>query len=168
MELILSRKPHDEAWKLYEQSFPYCERRGRERHNEVLNDPNFFPYHIMENEEFVGLLYYWVWDDIAFGEHLATRPELRGGGYGAKAVKAWQELVKDKTLMLEIEDPVDELTSRRRHFYLRQGMLDTSFWHMHPSYREPKEPHKLLIMSYPNVPTQSQFDAFLKQSLAVL
>lgn len=168
MELILSREPNDQAWELYESSFPYCERRGRDRHNEVLKNEDFKPYHIMEGDEFIGLLYFWEWGDVCFGEHLATRPELRGVGYGAKAVKAWQKLVGEKTILLEIEDPVDDITCRRQQFYRRNGMMDTPFWHMHPSYREPKEDHKLLIMSYPRVATKEQFDKFLKESLAVL
>lgn len=60
----------------------------------------------------MGLLLYWEAEDFRYVEHFCVRPELRGRRYGAKAL---EELGRDgKTVVLEIDPPVDDIARRRQ------------------------------------------------------
>lgn len=168
MELRLSREPHKMAWELYEISFPEYERRTKERHEEILAHPKFFPYHIYENNQFVGILYFWDWGTLIYGEHLATLPQVRGGGLGAKAIKEFYKIIGQKTLILEIDPPVTDVAIRRQKFYERLGLVTNDYHYVHPSYRANYHPHKLVIMSYPELISQEMFDQFKKTTLSVV
>ena len=63
-------------------------------------------------------------------EHFCVRPELRGRRYGAKAL---EELGRDgKTVVLEIDPPVDDIARRRQGFYQRCGFAVNPYPHVHP------------------------------------
>lgn len=148
-----------EAWELYENSFPLCERRSLDHHIKAVDDNAFYPMVITENGEFIGILFYWLYNDkYCYVEHLATSPEKRCGGYGAKIMKKLQEL--GYITLLEIEPQVDELTTRRRGFYERQDFVMNDHLHIHPSYRPTTSPHKLEVMSYPREITNEEFLCF--------
>lgn len=57
--------------------------------------------------------------------------------------------MSDKTILLEIDPPVDKISIKRKVFYQRIGFIQSSKTYIHPSYREKTEPHQLMIMSYP-------------------
>lgn len=168
MELILSREPNDQAWELYEASFPEYERRIKQRHEEMLLHNNFMPYQIYEQGKFLGILYYWDWGNFIYLEHLATVPAQRGGGFGAKVLSELFERTKGKTIILEIDPPVTEIALRRQKFYERQGLLTNDHDYTHPSYRANYHPHKLVIMSYPNLIANDMFEEFKKTTLSVV
>lgn len=168
MELKLSREPHELAWKLYQESFPKCERRSKERHEEILKLPNFMPYHIYENGEFIGFVYLWNWNTFYYGEHLATLPEVRGGGVGAKVLQELFKIIDGQMLILEIDPPITEIAKRRQKFYERLGIITTDHDFIHPSYQLPQDPHKLVIMSYPTAVSKVLFEEFKEKTLSVI
>lgn len=148
-----------EVWDLYEASFPLCEQRSLHQHIKAIDDEAFHAMVITENDEFIGLLFYWLYDDkYCYGEFLATLPEKRFGGYGAKAVEKFKEM--GYITLIEIEPQVDEMTTRRRGFYERQGFIMNNHAHIHPSYRPTTSAHELQIMSYPRLLTNEEFLRF--------
>lgn len=150
---------NDQAWKLYFESFPLCEQRPYEDHIAKLSDPAFHADVIVEDDQFQGILYYWIYDDkYCYVEHLATRPEQRGSGCGARAMKLLQE--KGLVIILEIDPPVDEISKRRQGFYERQGLVLNPYLHIHPSYRPSTEPHELRLMSWPRPIDEQEFARF--------
>lgn len=153
-----------QAWQLVENSFPLEEQRPLDQHIKALSDSAFHAEIITDNERFIGILFYWVYDDnYCFGEHLATNPELRGGGYGAKIMRHLMD--KGYITILEIEPPVDEITIRRRNFYERLGFQLNDYKHIHPSYRPTTSAHELKVMSYPRQITPQEFARFRDYSL---
>lgn len=89
----------------------------------------------------------------SFPEH-----ELRGRKYGQRALEKLNE--KGKTVILEIDPPVDEISIRRKGFYERCGFRANPYEHVHPAYHRACEGHRLVVMSCPGQLTGEQYDAF--------
>lgn len=137
----------DEVFALMEESFPPEERREKDAARAILKNRAYRLYRITDGGEFIGLLGVWRLSDFIFIEHFATRPELRGRGYGTLALKALFKMYS--SAVLEVEPPESELTSRRIAFYERCGFHLSRDEYYQPSYREGGEPVRLMLMSYP-------------------
>ena len=138
------------AWALYESAFPANECWGEEQYIAAFaNDPAFVADGIWLGEEFVGLIFYWDTGRYCYVEHFAIDPRYRNQHLGSRVMQAM--IRRYPHLVLEIEEPVDELTTRRSHFYMRQGLvLNPEYEYIHPSYRPPFEHFPLVLMSYPD------------------
>ena len=148
----------DWLYDLYMQSFPVHEQRLRERQEGVLGHPEYHCDLLCQGETRVGLLMWWAGPGFRYVEHFCVRPELRGRRYGAKAL---EELGRDgKTVVLEIDPPVDDISIRRRHFYERLGFVANPYEYIHPSFRKPFTPHQLILMSYPGPLTYDEARGF--------
>ena len=155
----------DQAWDIYEQSFPLCEQRPLDEHIRALADPAFHYNMLTEGDRLIGLLSWWDWTSgngtlFRFGEHFAISPDTRGGGYGSQALKY---LLGDgsRLVLLEIDPPVDDISRRREQFYMRGGMVTNyEYDHVHPSFRPSTKAHQLMIMSYPRALTPDEFREF--------
>lgn len=137
-----------EAWELYENAFPYKERRSLADHLRALADPRFEADGIWTGDALAGIIYHWdCGSGSRYVEHLAISPALRGQHLGSKALAAFCERVG--RVILEIDPPVDEISIRRLRFYRRLGFVENPHEYLHPSFREPFVTHKLVLMSYP-------------------
>ena len=148
----------DWLYDLYMQSFPVHEQRLRERQEGVLGHPEYHCDLLCQGETRVGLLMWWAGPGFRYVEHFCVRPELRGRRYGAKAL---EELGRDgKTVVLEIEPPVDEIARRRQGFYQRCGFAVNPYPHVHPPYRPEYPGHELVVLSSPRALTPAEYGAF--------
>lgn len=146
------------AMALYEASFPRHEQRLPDEQRAVLSHPEYHFTQLFDGAEFVGLLLYWEAEDFRYVEHFCVRPELRGRRYGAKALEV---LGRDgKTVVLEIDPPVDEIARRRQGFYQRCGFAVNPYPHVHPPYRPEYPGHELVVLSSPRALTQAEYGAF--------
>ena len=148
----------DEAFRLYQSAFPREERRDESEHLRVMKKDDYHFDLIMDGDSFVGVMLYWETADFVYLEHFTTRPELRGKGKGAEALNLLKE--KGKTVILEIEDPVDEITRRRYGFYLRNGFIMTSHYHIQAKYHLGDEDLMLKILSYPEAISKEEYLSF--------
>ena len=118
----------DEVRSLYLGSFPPEERIpfgntmrtfGRGGDLEVFTDDG----------EFVGFCYSFEYEGNVFLVYIATRPELRGKGYGAMMLDEMRRIKAGRNIFLVLEgtdgSPEDAMRIRRRGFYLRNGCTDT-------------------------------------------
>ena len=149
---------YEEAEKLYKDSFPVHEQRDSVSQKAVLAQEEYCFYLIYDESDFVGILLCWERERFIYVEHFCIGADLRNRRYGQRAL----DLLKDngKTVILEIDPPVDEISERRKGFYERSGYKSNSFEHVHPPYLENKEGHKLLVMSYPEVLSRDLYDEF--------
>ena len=67
---------------------------------------------------------------------------------------------RGKTVILEIDPPVDDISIRRLHFYERLGFVANPYQYIHPSFRKPFTPHRLVLMSYPGAITYEEARSF--------
>ena len=151
---------------LYRASFPLHEQRESPSQEQILQDEAYFFYLIYDGEQFVGLLLCWETGQFIYVEHLCIRPELRCRHYGQRALEYLQQ--KGKTIILEIDPPVDDLSRRRMGFYERNHFNENAYAHIHPPYHRENVGHPLVILSYPNRLTAGdyqQFFTYLKEHI---
>lgn len=135
---------------VYTTSFPIFEQRTDTQQEEAFADSR---YHLIaytdDSSEFVGFIGCWEFDTYCYIEHFAIAAARRGRGEGSRILRCFIASAKQegKTVILEIDPPVDDISISRQHFYERQGMVVNEFDHNHPPYREGFNPHPLRIMS---------------------
>lgn len=64
------------------------------------------------------MISYWTMGDFYYIEHFAIDPSLRNGGYGKRVLEMIKKQLKGP-IVLEVEEPNDEMSTRRIHFYKR-------------------------------------------------
>ena len=148
----------DKAWQVYEISFPIFERRLIEDQIEAVRDERFKPMVIEESGQFIGLLFYWEWDNYRYIEHFAIDPVLRGKNYGSKAIRKLCE--EDFTTLLEIDLPIDEIAKNRLRFYEKARFKMNNYTHYHPPYRKGYEGHELCVLSYKQGLSEQEYSRF--------
>ena len=148
----------NEAFALYESAFPREERRDGKEQNRVLSKEDYHFDLIIDGDSFIGVMLYWEVGDIIFLEHFATAENVRGKGFGAKALEKLKE--KGKIILLEIEPPVDEITNRRYGFYKRNGFIMNDFYLIQAKYHKGDKDLELKVLSYPRILTKKEYDKF--------
>lgn len=153
-----SDKGWTEAWAIYENSFPPCERWHEEKYAEAFSDPHFEADGIWLGDRLAGILFFWKGEGFRYLEHLAVSPSLRGQDVGSRALTAF--CAHGDRVILEIDPPVDDISRRRQCFYERIGFITNPYEYVHPSFRQPFHPHKLVLMSYPAALSEAEAGAF--------
>ncbi len=152
----------NEVMAIYEQAFPICERWPDGAYRRALEDPLFEADGIWTRGRIGGLLFHWRGPAFRYLEHLAVTPELRGHDLGSQVLRAFCR--REGRVILEIDPPTDEISIRRQGFYERNGFVANPYMYIHPSFRRPFHPHRLVLMSWPG-PIERQeaegFEAFV-------
>ena len=151
------------AWEIYNENFPLIERRSFEHKCTAMANDHYHFNVYLDDDRVVGIICYWEFDDYIYIEHLAIDKAAHGGGYGSKVLK---KLIadNDKVIILEIEPIVDEMTTRRWHFYERLGFKKNPFVHPLAPYHDDLEgTMNMVILTYPNVIPKELYDKFDRQ-----
>ena len=113
-----------EIKQLYESTFPQNERFDFNILKSCDNDSDVHLSAILEDDIFVGMQFTINYpNDITYLMYFAIDEQYRNNGIGSKAL---QKLVVSKdNVLLCIEKPIDEITQRRKEFYLRNGFFET-------------------------------------------
>lgn len=135
--------------KLLLTAFPEIERRENEAQRFYTdNNPLFHCYLIESETTFVGLVNLWIFEEFGYIEHVAIDPNLRNGGYGKLVLDKVKELCGKLPIILEVEHPSDEMSSRRINFYQRAEFILHEVPYIQPPYRVGGEELPLYLMSY--------------------
>ncbi len=161
LQLRPFRSPADEGWAeamtIYREAFPPRERRDEATQAAALADPAFRADGIRLNGKIAGLVFYWEHPAFHYIEHLALSPAMRGRNIGSEVLQAF---CRGRRVILEIEPPEDPATVRRLRFYEHAGFVANPHPYIHPSYGEPAEPHRLVLMSRPEALGNDEARAF--------
>ena len=133
---------------LMQTAFPLQERRNADLQREYTdNQPNFHTLVILIENGPIGLITYWELDGFNYIEHFAINENVRNKGYGQEALKQLKEEIEGM-IVLEVEEPIDELTKRRIEFYQRQGFTIQDMPYQQPPYRKGHDwfPMKLMTL----------------------
>lgn len=150
----------EKAKTLYENSFPFLEKRSEAEQKRVMQNPLYKASFISENE-FEGIMYYWETENFLYLEHLAVLPELRSKGIASRALTVLKEKSGNKPIILEIDMPVDSVSKRRLAFYERNGFAMNEHKHIQPKYHKGDSDLELKILSYPEKIDCKEYDAFV-------
>lgn len=133
--------------ELFLSAFPAKERREFEdfRLQLAFNDCQVYQI-FTERGKLAGFCVLWEFPFFVFLEHFAIEPGMRGLGIGEKTL-AEIKVSFQKTIILETELPVDEMSSRRVNFYERNGFHKLNRTYFQPSYGRGKPEIELKLMS---------------------
>lgn len=154
---ILEIDDFDQMYRLMQASFPQDEYRPDTAQMALFDDPAYRVYaHYGAGHTLWAFLSVWDFDDFAFIEHLAVKPECRGSGLGSRLLQDLCSLLS-KPICLEVELPDSELARRRIGFYQRNGFCLNSYAYIQPAMAEGQNSVPLRIMSFPNPVTSQEF-----------
>lgn len=156
--LSLNDEMQNKLFEVYEESFPMFECRTREEHYRAIDDDRFYPMAVFNDDEFIGLIFYWLIDSMCYIEHIAVLPETRGKGYGTLVLNDFCSNFKN--VVLEIDPPIDDVSIARERFYHHIGFVTSNFDYTHPSYREEYIPHTLVLMKLNSEMNETEFEHF--------
>lgn len=148
------------AMELYRISFPCHELREEDSQVHIMGHPEYHFDAVYEGTAFIGLMLYWETECFIYVEHFCILPSLRGKKYGQRALELLER--RGKTVILEIDPPVDEVSVRRKSFYERCGYRVNPYPHDHPPYHADFAPHRLVVMSCPEPLEEGQYIEFAR------
>ena len=92
-------------------------------------------------------------------EHYAIIDKVRGQGYGTRLLG---ELIAstNKTVILEIDPVVDEISQKRLRFYRALGFVENDFPHVHPPYQGKFHGHQLKVLSSGRKIKEAEYQQF--------
>lgn len=147
-----------EAMNLYQLSFPYHEQREAASQARIMHHEDYQFNLIYDKDKFVGLLLCWETERFIYVEHFCILPAMRNKKYGQRALELLNR--RGKTVILEIDPPVDAISIRRKAFYMRVGFQPNPFAHVHPAYHAGCAGHPLVVMSCPEPLTEDLYNEF--------
>jgi len=140
----------------YESSFPEEERRVFFLVQKLITDePAFAVYALLQDEEYIGFITTWTFEKFVYIEHFAIEPIARNSGIGAKVMM--QFLSKKQNVVLEVEEPRDDLSRRRVGFYVRLGFILDLHPYFQPPYQEGGDRVEMRLMSKGDINMEQSF-----------
>ena len=146
------------AMALYAMSFPAHEQREESSQKKILECSQYHFDLIYDGSDFAGVILYWETENFIYVEHFCINPEMRNHRYGQRALECLGK--KEKTIILEIDPPSDDVSIHRKSFYERCGFKENAFAHVHPPYHKGNTGHELVIMSSPGALSQEDYESF--------
>lgn len=144
--------------ELMHTAFPEQERRDTPQQREYSdNNPLFFNNIIVENDKPIGMISYWNMGDFYYIEHFAIDPAQRNGGYGKRVLESVKELLQ-APIVLEVEEPTDEMSTRRIGFYNRLEFILHEKPYMQPPYHEGDTELPMFLMTYGAINMEEEFE----------
>lgn len=142
---------------LMQTAFPLQERRNADLQREYTDRKTCFHCHaILEEDVPIGLLTLWELEDFHYIEHFAIHEQCRNKGYGQQVLSLLKENIKGM-IVLEAEEPADDITRRRIGFYQRQGFVLQNVPYQQPPYRKGDEWYPMKLMTLNAEDFNSQF-----------
>lgn len=121
--------------RLLTASFPENEYRTLSQLRKLTDADNAFVNQIVQDDnQLIGLLTAWDFGDFIYLEHFATDPTQRNKGYGKRILETWCSQTS-KPLVLEVEEPIEEMAKRRIGFYQRNGFTLWEKPYQQPPYK---------------------------------
>jgi ribosomal protein S18 acetylase RimI-like enzyme len=149
-------KNFDEAWKIYEDSFPEDERRNLYQQTILMENPMYRFKYLYDCGELAGFLTYWNLDGFVYIDHFAISRNLRVKGLGEKALADFL-FKQNQDVVLEVEKPENEIAKKRIAFYERLGFFLNKYDYLQPPFSDNKRAVPLLIMSRPSILSRNDF-----------
>lgn len=152
----------DMIQQLYEEAFPFHERRTSVQLLQLLNEPGMEMLAITNEEQYIGFAIVWKLGEWHYLEHFAIAAIHRSKKYGSAVIKQLIAYAENR-LVLEVEPPHDDIALRRIGFYERLGFTVSPFTYRQPPYRKGEDFVPMLLMSIPAFDNEAIFDSVVTQ-----
>ena len=148
----------EEAWEIYESSFPSDERRTLDSQKELIKNKQYNFFMVLKDKILVAIITEWKFEDFLCVEHLAVKKEMKGKGIGTELLKKYLSKNKQK-IVLEVERPETEIATKRIKFYEKIGFKLNTFDYIQPAYGKDKNQVPMFLMTYPEEINESEFSS---------
>lgn len=145
-------------------SFPASELRDDESQRYITDyNPLFSCYLISadagegRHEMPIGFITVWALGEFHYLEHFAILPEMRNKGYGGQAIRQIKESFRG-LLVMEVEQPLEEMSARRIGFYQRNGFVLCRQEYAQPVCRKGEPAHPMCLMYAGRENIDSEFE----------
>ncbi len=145
--------------ELYITSFPIFEQRTEPQQKFAFGCEKYHLISYYDEENFVGFIAYWEFDNYLYIEHLAINTSLRGKGYGSGLLNDFIGSTS-KIVLLEIDPVIDEISEARLRFYKKCGFYSNLYLHNHPPYQTDYPPHRLIVLTTQRQITEAEYFQF--------
>lgn len=143
---LLCKEDLEKLRVLYEDTFPYDERRDTAEITSNTND-KYIRKAIFYEDVFAGLVCFWELDNFIFVEYLALSKLYRNKGLGREIMLGLIKMNKTDNILLEIEPKTKGIDEMRRYlFYKNIGFKIIEENYMQPAYKKGKKPLQLWLM----------------------
>lgn len=156
-------KTKDQAYyafveELMGTAFPQEERRDTPQQREYSDhNPLFHNNIIVEDNKPIGMISYWNMGDFYYIEHFAIDPTLRNGGYGKRVLESIKQKLNG-SIVLEVEEPTEEMSIRRINFYKRLDFILHEKPYMQPPYRKGDSGLPMFLMTFGEIDMEKDFE----------
>lgn len=166
MQLIRLKNTTDnyfsKAWNIYQEAFPFDERRLLAVQTQVMKNPAYHFDIVMEEQQLIGIILWWDFDAYRYIDHFATATAHRNKGYGKLILEKFKGDNK-KSILLEVELPDTAINKRRIKFYERLGFKLNMHHYKAPALSAQQSPLEFLLMSYPNAISSNDVAQFVAE-----
>ncbi len=152
---LINKNQFDSIYELFESSFPACELREKEKVKELFENGQLKIY---GSSDSLVAMYVWEFEKFVYLENFAVSSKYRGQGIGGKVLLELIHFFPSKTIVLEVEKPYDDMSTRRVGFYQRSGFVWNEFAYKLPPLRDVETDVDLHVMSYKNQLNQEDFN----------
>lgn len=128
----LSKEHEKQIKNLYKLSFPKAERKPFTMLYKMRDEGagELLTAFDGDRDTPVGISFMLTDGKTMLLDYLAVEPDLRSKGYGGQILEALKKRYPDKSIIIEIEKPIEEnekisIKARRKAFYLRNGFTDS-------------------------------------------
>lgn len=161
IELKEIRITDKEQYRYFENilqtNFPVCEYRPLNELKTVIEERKEFKANLIVHDNIpIGILSFWDFDKFYYIEHFAIESKKRKGGLGGKTIAEFCKK-SEKPIVLEVEIPEDEISSRRIEFYQRHKFMLWEKEYLQPPYRKGDNYFPLQLMVYGNLSPEHDF-----------
>ena len=147
----------DDVFSLMQKSFPKNEYRTYENQKKLLKSKYYKIVPYFGNEkELLAFAAVWEFESFKFVEHIAVSEKCRGMGIGSKIMRDIIEK-SDTDIILEIEPPNDEISTKRLRFYEKLGFKSNDYAYLQLPLNKNDKPIPLKILSYPQALGEQKF-----------
>lgn len=140
----------DEAYALFENAFVPAELRCYNQMKELFLQNKFVIYEYRKDIQLIGAMIVWEFNECIYLENFAVASSMRNQGIGSFFMKQIKDMYPNHLIVLEVEEPVDSLSTRRVDFYQRHHFKLNPFHYIQPALRENADKVHLMLMSYPD------------------
>lgn len=139
--------------RLYDENFPDSERRDWQEVLLLMEKDNRFNAVVASVEnQVVGFVTYWTFEDFNYIEHLAVDATQRNNGTGGSLLELVTAL--QRPVLLEVELPADNVAQRRIRFYEKRGLVyHGEIDYLQPPYGTGKPSVAMGLMTSPSMST---------------
>lgn len=158
----------DEAYALFQKAFIPAELRPYKKMKPLFEQNQLIIYGYKDKQKLVATLLVWELENCIFWENFAVDESLRGQGIGSRVLEEVKAMYQDKTIILEVETPFDEMSQRRIGFYQRHEFMLNPYSYIQPTLDVNPTNVKLQLMSYPYIIDESQYQRIKKEIFKIV